>query len=129
AEGTLVAATVTKLMRNAGMLIVIPGLVWVYSRRHEAGSARIKLPLFIVAFIMLSGMRSGVDALLGPDNALWNQFLAVVSQISVFAFAMAMAALATTVQPSELKAHGWKPAAAAVSAVVLMFAFAAWWVG
>ncbi len=128
AEGTLVAATVTKLMRNAGMLVVVPGLVWLYSRRHQAGEARIKLPLFIVAFIMLSGVRSGVDALLGSDNALWNQFLAVTSQVSVFAFAMAMAALATTVQPSELKALGWKPAAAAIGALAAMFGTAVWWV-
>lgn len=128
AEGTLVAATVAKLMRNAGMLVMIPGLVWFYSRRHEAGSARVKLPLFIVAFIALSGVRSGVDALLGPDHALWNDFLAVVAQASVFAFAMAMAALATTVQPSELKEHGWKPAVAAVGAAAVMFGVAVWWI-
>ncbi|WP_181918360.1 MULTISPECIES: YeiH family protein [unclassified Wenzhouxiangella] len=129
AEGTLVAATVAKLMRNAGMLVMIPGLVWLYSRRHEGGSAKVSLPLFIVAFILLSGVRSGVDALLGTEHAVWNSFLEVVAQASVFAFAMAMAALATTVQPSELKAHGWKPAVAAVTAAAIMFAVAVWWVG
>ncbi|MEE4304114.1 MAG: putative sulfate exporter family transporter [Wenzhouxiangella sp.] len=127
-EGTLVAATVAKLMRNAGMLILIPGLVWAYSRRHEAGSAKVSLPLFIVAFIVLSGVRSGVDALLGPDHALWNELLGAVAQVSMFAFAMAMAALATTVQPSELKAHGWKPAVAAVTSAAVMFGVAVWWV-
>jgi len=128
-EGTLIAATVAKLMRNAGMLVMIPGLVWLYSRRHEAGSAKVKLPLFIVAFIALSGVRSGVDALLGPEHALWQQFLEVVAQVSVFAFAMAMAALATIVRPTELKAHGWKPAGAAVGAAAVMFGVAVWWVG
>jgi uncharacterized integral membrane protein (TIGR00698 family) len=128
-EGTLVAATVAKLMRNAFMLVMIPGLVWFYSRRHEAGSAKVKLPLFIVAFILLSGVRSGVDALLGADHAVWNGFLEVIAQISMFAFAMAMAALATTVQPSELKAHGWKPAAAAVMSAAVMFTVAVDFVG
>ncbi|WP_376694342.1 YeiH family protein [Wenzhouxiangella sp. EGI_FJ10409] len=128
-EGTLVAATVAKLMRNAGMLVMIPALVWFYSRNHEGGSAKVKLPLFIVAFILLSGVRSGVDALLGADHALWNDILNVIAQISMFAFAMAMAALATTVQPSELKAHGWKPAVAAVVAAAVMFGVAVWWVG
>ncbi|NBD95868.1 MAG: putative sulfate exporter family transporter [Gammaproteobacteria bacterium] len=127
-EGTLVAATVAKLMRNAGMLVLIPGLVWVYARRHEAGSAKVSLPLFIVAFIVLSGVRSGVDALVGADHALWNDSLDFVAQVSMFAFAMAMAALATTVQPSELKAHGWKPAVAAVTAAAVMFGVAIWWV-
>lgn len=129
AEGTLVAATVAKLLRNAGMLILIPGLVWAYSRRHEGGSAKVSLPLFIVAFILLSGVRSGVDTLLGPDHALWHEILGVVARISMFAFAMAMAALATTVQPSELKAHGWKPAVAAVVAAAVMFGVAVWFVG
>lgn len=128
-EGTLVAATVAKLMRNAGMLVMIPGLVWLYSRRHEGGSAKVSLPLFIIAFILLSGVRSGVDALLGTDQALWNDFLAVVGRVSMFAFAMAMAALATTVQPSELKAHGWKPAVAGVVAAAVMLGVAIWWVG
>ncbi|NEZ03448.1 putative sulfate exporter family transporter [Wenzhouxiangella sp. XN201] len=127
ADGTLVAATVAKLMRNAGMLILIPALVWFYTRRHEGGSAKVRLPLFIVAFIALSGARSGIDALLGPDHALWNDILAVVAQASMFAFAMAMTALATTVQPSELKAHGWKPAVAAVAAAAVMFGVAVWW--
>ena len=52
----------------------------------------------------------------------------MIAQVSMFAFAMAMAALATTVQPSELKAHGWKPAVAAVSAAAVMFGVAVWWV-
>jgi uncharacterized integral membrane protein (TIGR00698 family) len=129
AEGTLVAATVAKLMRNAAMLVLIPGLVWAYARRHEAGSAKISLPLFIVAFLLLSGVRSGMDALLGPDHVLWNDVLAVVAKVSMFAFAMAMAALATTVQPSQLKAHGWKPAVAAVASAAVMFSVAVWWVG
>lgn len=128
AEGTLIAATVAKLMRNAGMLILIPGLVWAYSRRHQAGPAKLSLPLFIVAFIVLSAVRSGVDVLLGSDHALWNAFLAVLAELSMFAFAMAMAALASTVRPAELKAHGWRPAAAALSAAAVMFAVAVLWV-
>jgi uncharacterized integral membrane protein (TIGR00698 family) len=129
AEGTLVAATVAKLMRNAAMLILIPGLVWAYGRRHEAGPARVKLPLFIVAFLVLSGLRSGVDALIGGEHALWAGFIEFIAGASSFAFAMAMAALATTVHPSELRAHGWKPAAAAFMAAAVMFAVAVDWVG
>jgi len=129
ADGTLVAATVAKLLRNAGMLVLIPGLVWAHSRRHEGGSAKVSLPLFIVAFMLLSAVRSGVDALLGPDHALWNGFLGVVAETSMFAFAMAMAALAATVRPSELKAHGWRPAVAAVTAAAVMFGVAVWFVG
>jgi len=128
AEGTLLAATVAKLMRNAAMLVIIPGLVWLHARRHAGGAAKVGLPLFIVAFVLLSGLRSGVDALLGPDHAAWNDFLTAVARASAFAFAMAMAALATTVQPAELKAHGWKPAAAAIGAATVMFGLAAWWV-
>jgi uncharacterized integral membrane protein (TIGR00698 family) len=38
-EGALTAASVTKLMRNLGMLVVIPLVVWAYGREGDAGGA------------------------------------------------------------------------------------------
>lgn len=120
-DGTLVAATVIKLLRNAGMVIMIPALTWLYARRHEAGEAKARLPGFIIAFIALSGVRSLVDYLLGADHALWQQLLHWVGLISTLAFAMAMVALSSMVRPAELKALGLKPAAAAIAAAGIMF--------
>ena len=127
AEGTLVAATVAKLIRNASMLVLIPAIVWLASRRDGA-SARVAPPLFIVAFILLSGLRSIGDAVFGAEQSTWAGFIQLAGHFSLFAFAMAMAALAMAIRPQELKTIGWKPAVAAVIAAFGMLAIALIWV-
>jgi len=120
--GALDAATVTKLLRNSLMLIVIPGLIWIAQRRTETGDTRVPFPMFIVGFIALCGLRSLGDLLLGVDNEAWNSLIGVISRLSVFAFAMAMAALALTIRYGDLRLLGWRPAAAAVLSAILVFA-------
>jgi len=127
-DGTLLAATVTKLMRNGAMLVVIPVVVWLGTRHETGGKARLTLPLFIVAFIALSGLRSLGDAWLGGDHALWQGAIELAGHFSLFAFAMAMAALAMAVRPSELKVIGWRPALVAALAALGMLVLAITWV-
>lgn len=127
-DGTLVAATVAKLIRNAGMLVLIPAVVWLATRHDNDAQTRVPLPLFIVAFIALSSLRSLGDAWLGSDHALWQGAIDLAGRFSLFAFAMAMAALAMAVRPAELKAIGWKPAMAVVLATLGMLALAVIWV-
>ncbi len=119
--GTLDAATVTKLLRNSLMLIVIPGLIWVARRQNETGDTRVPFPLFIVGFIALCGVRSLGDLLFGVDNGYWNSLIHWAGQLSVFAFAMAMAALALSIRFADLRLLGWRPAAAAVVSALLVF--------
>jgi uncharacterized integral membrane protein (TIGR00698 family) len=119
--GALDAATVTKLLRNSLMLIVIPGLIWFAQRRTETGDTRVPFPMFIVGFIALCGLRTLGDVVLGADNELWRALIRLAGQISVFAFAMAMAALALTIRYSDLRLLGWRPAAAAVLSAALVF--------
>jgi uncharacterized integral membrane protein (TIGR00698 family) len=127
-DGTLVAATVTKLIRNAGMLILIPAVVWISSRHQDGGRPGFALPWFIVAFIALSALRSFGDAWLGTDHAVWQRTIELAGQFSLFAFAMAMSALAMAVRPAQLRAIGWKPAMAAIIAALGMLALAVIWV-
>ena len=122
-NGTLDAATVTKLLRNSFMLVVIPALVWL-NTRNTVTAARPGLPpvpLFIIGFIALSALRTVGDVVLGPDNPAWQFSIELAGQVSIFAFAMAMAALAMGIRISDLRQLGWKPAiAAGVSAVVVL---------
>jgi uncharacterized integral membrane protein (TIGR00698 family) len=127
ADGTLAAATVTKLMRNLTMLAVIPALIWWAGRTEPGGAGRIPLPLFIVGFVALSALRTAGDAWFGADAAAWQAGLAIAADISLFGFAMAMAALALSIRPSELRGPGWKPAAAALLAAGLMLLLALGW--
>jgi len=123
ASGTLDAATVTKLLRNSLMLLLIPALVWV-ANRNEPGQGRVPLPLFILGFIALCGLRSLGDLMFGSDAPLWRGLIELATAISVFVFAMAMAALAASIRFSDLRLIGWKPAAAAVLSASLIFALA-----
>jgi len=123
-HGALDAATVTKLLRNSLMLIVIPGLIWVAQRRTQSGNARVPFPLFIVGFIALCAVRTLGDRAFGVDQEIWSAFIRLAGQISVFAFAMAMAALALTIRYRDLRLLGWRPAAAAVVSAILVFVVA-----
>lgn len=127
AEGTLVAATVTKLLRNATMLVVIPLLVWLAARNDAGGTARVALPWFIVGFIALSGARTGGDWLFGAEQVLWLGLVEASTDFSIFVFAMAMAALAMNVRFSQLRELGWKPAAAALLAASGLLTIAIIW--
>ena len=125
---TLDAATVTKLLRNSLMLVVIPAMIWAANKKSDTGDTRVPFPMFILGFIALCGVRTLGDMILGPENALWNQLIDLAGRLSVFAFAMAMAALALSIRYSDLKLLGWKPAAAAVMSAALVFAVSVWMV-
>lgn len=126
-EGTVTAATVAKLMRNLGMLVVIPLMVWAFTRAENGNVARPAFPLFILAFLALSGLRTLMDAWLGSDHALWQATVASAGHLSLFGFAMAMAALAMNIRPSELRLLGWKPALVAVLAAAGMLTWSLLW--
>lgn len=119
--GALDAATVTKLLRNSLMLVVIPGLIWMARRGTETGDTRVPFPMFILGFIALCGVRTLGDMVFGADNEIWSTLIQLAGQLSVFAFAMAMAALALTIRYSDLRLLGWRPAAAALISAALVF--------
>jgi uncharacterized integral membrane protein (TIGR00698 family) len=127
-EGTLTSATVAKLMRNSTMLVVIPALVWLANRGQPRDTASPPFPLFIVAFIVLSGLRSLGDAWLGSEQALWHGLIEWAGHFSLIAFTMAMAALAMGIRFGQLRNLGWKPALAAFAAAATVLALAIGWV-
>lgn len=125
-NGTLNAATVTKLLRNCFMLLLIPVLVWLNSRNADTSTrpGLPPVPLFILGFLTLSAVRTAGDAVLGSDNPAWRFGIELAGQVSVFAFAMAMAALAMSIRISTLRQLGWKPAVAACVSALGVFALA-----
>ncbi len=127
-EGTLISATVAKLLRNTAMLVLIPLMVWLASRRDGGNRAGVTLPFFIVAFIALSGLRSLGDAWLGPNHSIWQTTINAAGQLSLFAFTMAVTAMAMSIKLGDMKRIGWKPAFAAMIAAATMLIFAVLWV-
>ncbi|MDQ2069767.1 YeiH family protein [Natronospira bacteriovora] len=127
APEALSSATVTKLMRNLGILAVVPLAIW-WARRGEATKgAGPAFPLFILGFIALVGLRSLGDALFGADQAHWQQFLSLAGQLSALLFAIALAAMGLGIRLSALRALGPRPAIAALSTAVLVGVVAIAW--
>ncbi len=126
-DGTLNAAMVAKLMRNATMLLVIPALITVAARQSATGSVRVPFPLFIVGFILACAARTLGDVWFGTDQVLWTTLISLAGQVSLFGFAMAMAALAMSIRFNELKQLGLKPAIAALTSALAILALALLW--
>lgn len=126
-DGTINAATVTKLIRNFSMVLVIPAMAWLLSE-PGSGPRYVPIPLFIVAFVALSVVRSIGDAWLGAQTPAWQALITAMGSVSQFLFAMAMAAIAMGIRFRQLRVLGWKPAAAALLAALAILITAVGWV-
>jgi uncharacterized integral membrane protein (TIGR00698 family) len=107
------AATVTKLLRNVSMLVLIPGVVWWALQGERREGARPPFPLFILGFMAFAVARSVGDGLFAGHPA-WQDLLSAAAAASAFLFAMAMVAIGMSIQLSSLKALGMKPALVAL---------------
>jgi len=110
-------ATVTKLVRNMSMLLVIPIMAVFYHRRSSEGGAAPKwytmIPVFIVGFAAMSLLRTLGDVgdrpfgMLDPEQ--WNSIVGIVKQVATYCLAIAMAAVGLGTSIKGLRAIGLKP--------------------
>lgn len=117
------AATVTKLLRNLSMLMVIPVVTWWALRGEARGGARPAFPWFILGFLGFAVLRSAGDVLVRESDA-WAAFLGAASLASGFLFAMAMAAIGMQIRVAALRVLGVKPALVALLTALGMGAVA-----
>ncbi|NND58974.1 MAG: putative sulfate exporter family transporter [Gammaproteobacteria bacterium] len=134
-------ATVTKLVRNLGMLIVIPLMSVLYHRRDdvegEAPGLLSMVPLFVVGFALMSLLRTVGD--IGPlafgliERDLWSTLVGYTRELAEISLAVAMAAVGLNTRIGELMQLGLRPfavglfaaALVGVVAVVMIFAVSA----
>ena len=110
-------ATVTKLVRNLGMLVIIPLMSVIYHRSStEAGDAPkwwTMIPLFVVGFAIMSLIRTVGDSgelafgILQPDT--WQTIVANTKEVAEMCLAVAMAAVGLGTSIKGLKDIGLKP--------------------
>ncbi|NDE14452.1 putative sulfate exporter family transporter [bacterium] len=114
----LQAATVTKLIRNMSMAILIPLVAARFGRPEESrvGSFSLKrvkdaIPGFVLAFLVAIAIRSLGDALFsaGAPAAWWNGWLEAANWISKWALAGALAGIGLNTDILKLKGLGVKP--------------------
>jgi uncharacterized integral membrane protein (TIGR00698 family) len=118
----LETAAVTKLLRNAFMVAVVPAAAWWHQRGAAAGaSSRVRVrftqavPWFVLGFLALALLRTLVD--LG-GSALAQRAVASGLWLSAVCLALAMAAIGLGTNLRKLRGLGWRPLAVGFAAAL-----------
>jgi len=121
-------ATVTKLVRNLGMLIIIPLMSIIYHRNSadvgEAPKWWTMIPLFVVGFACMSLLRtvgdSGELAFGFVQAETWDVFVGKTKKLAEICLAIAMAAVGLGTSIKGLKSIGLKPLGIGLFSAVLV---------
>jgi uncharacterized integral membrane protein (TIGR00698 family) len=118
-------AVVAKLVRNVLMVLVIPGVTYLYARNlakegEESGTGtriRDMMPVFIIGFVFMAAVRSigdsGIDGggsaygLWGAET--WKDLTHWIRSAAEYTLAAAMAAVGLGTSIAQLKGLGFKP--------------------
>ena len=133
-------AAVTKLLRNAFMIVVVPGAAWLH-QREAVGAARTRVaripkwqqvvPVFVLGFLALALLRTlgdlGGDAPFGGALAIgsWHDLLSSGLSLSGWCLALAMAAIGLGTNLRQLRGLGLRPLGVGLVAAVTVGAVAA----
>ncbi len=116
-SAALDVATVTKLVRNMGMLLAIPILAVLYQCSAEETSERAPwyrlIPLFLVGFAVMSLVRTIGDMGDRPwgfmDPEQWRWLVATTKKLAEYCLAIAMTAVGLGTRIATLRSIGLKP--------------------
>jgi uncharacterized integral membrane protein (TIGR00698 family) len=112
---TLNVATVTKLIRNTFLVILIPLFAFLYNRGELKGQNYSILnifPYFVLGFIGMIIVRNLGDQFftLGNSNhEIWIRTIGYLKTLATVFLTMAMAAVGISINLGELKSMGYKP--------------------
>lgn len=112
---TLNIATVTKLIRNTFLVIMIPLFGYLYNKGNNEGRTVSILnifPYFVLGFIAMIIFRNVGDQIVqvqNYNNETWNTFISYTKDIAKICLTMAMAAVGISTNLGELKEMGYKP--------------------
>ena len=112
---TLDVATVTKLIRNTFLVILIPLFAFLYNRgeiKNQKYSILSIFPYFVIGFIGMIIIRNLGDQFFSVENNnfyIWVKFIEYLKILATIFLTMAMAAVGISINLSELKSMGYKP--------------------
>ena len=112
---TLNVATVTKLIRNTFLVIMIPLFAYLYSRgevKNKDYSIFSIFPYFVLGFIGMILFRNLGDQIFTVGNQNYSAWIELIEYIKILAttfLTMAMAAVGISINLNELKSMGYKP--------------------
>ena len=112
---TLNIATVTKLIRNTFLVIMIPLFGFLYNRgkvKDKNYSILSIFPYFVLGFIGMIIIRNVGDQIFLIDTnnyEIWKNFINYIKILATVFLTMSMAAVGISINLSELKSMGYKP--------------------
>ena len=110
---TLNIATVTKLIRNTFLVIMIPLFAFLYNRGQskEKNYSIIKIfPYFVLGFVGMIILRNfGDHFFIDVYNNNWENSIELIKSSSKVFLTMAMAAIGLSTNLKDIKAMGYKP--------------------
>ena len=112
---TLNVATVTKLIRNTFLVILIPFFAFLYNRgelKEQKYSILSIFPYFVIGFIGMIVLRNLGDQFFSTESDnfyAWSKFIEYSKILATVFLTMAMAAVGISINLSELKSMGYKP--------------------
>ena len=112
---TLNVATVTKLIRNTFLVIMVPLFGYLYNRgkvKDKNYSLFSIFPYFVLGFIGMIVVRNVGDQIFTIENAnyeIWKTLISYIKNLATVFLTMAMAAVGISINLNELKSMGYKP--------------------
>ena len=110
---TLNIATVTKLIRNTFLVVMIPLFAFLYNRNNVVKknySILAIFPYFVIGFVAMIILRNiGDQFFLNSYNNLWLETVDIIKSSSKVFLTMAMAAIGLSTNLRDLKSMGYKP--------------------
>ena len=112
---TLNVATVTKLIRNTFLVIMVPLFGFLYNRgkvKNKDYSILNIFPYFVLGFIGMIVVRNIGDQIFTLENnnyEFWETLIVYIKSLATVFLTMAMAAVGISINLGELKSMGYKP--------------------
>ena len=112
---TLNVATVTKLIRNTFLVIMVPLFGFLYNRgkvKNKNYSVFSIFPYFVLGFIGMIIVRNIGDQIFSLDSVnyeTWKFFINLLKDLATVFLTMAMAAVGISININELRSMGYKP--------------------
>ena len=110
---TLNIATITKLIRNTFLIIMIPLFAFLYNRgrtKEKSYSILNIFPYFVLGFVGMIVFRNiGDQFFISNTNTNWVETIELIKIISKIFLTMAMAAIGLSTNLKDIKDMGYKP--------------------
>ncbi len=109
---TLNIATVTKLIRNTFLIVMIPLFAYLYNRGlvKEKNYSIINIfPYFVLGFVAMIILRNIGDQFFVAYNNIWIEIINFIKFFSKIFLTMAMAAIGLSTNLKDIKSMGYKP--------------------